>query len=148
MFSESPGKAITEYREFVEGDESQEIKDFVSKKNLPSILGSRKFIEWGKAKYYQTKKHDEVPPSKDLAPTNIEIKKAVGLCYKIDIKELEKIKRGQEKEPRSVVRRIESQLADRSQLSFMVTLIRQRLSLAQQKIWPLFVREMERKTIQ
>jgi hypothetical protein len=102
MFSETPGQAITEYRKFVQGEESEEIKDFYSKKNLPSILGSRNFVEWVKAKYYQKKKHDEVPQSKDLAPTIIEIKKSVGLCYKIDIKELEESKRGQENEPRNV----------------------------------------------
>jgi len=102
MFSETPGKAITEYRKFVQDEESDEIKDFYSKKNLPFILGSRNFVEWVKAKYYQKKKHDEVPQSKDLAPTIMEIKKTVGLCYKIDIKELEESKRGQENEPRNV----------------------------------------------
>jgi hypothetical protein len=102
MFSETPGKAITEYRKFVQDEESDEIKDFYSKKNLPSILGSRNFVEWVKAKYYQQKKHDEVPQSKDLAPTIMEIKKTVGLCYKIDIEELEESRRGQENEPRNV----------------------------------------------
>ncbi len=102
MFSETPGKAISGYRKFVQGEESDEIMDFYSKKNLPSILGSHNFVEWVKAKYYQKKKHDEVPQSKDLAPTIMEIKKTVGLCYKIDIKELEESKRGQENEPRNV----------------------------------------------
>jgi putative transposase len=102
MFSETPGKAITEYKKFVQGDESEEIKDFFNKKNLPSILGSHNFVEWVKAKYYQKKRHDEVPQSKDLAPTIIEIKKIVGRCYKIGLKELEEVKRGQEKEPRNV----------------------------------------------
>ena len=102
MFSETPGKAITEYKKFVQGEESEEIKDFFNTKNLPSILGSRNFVEWVKAKYYRKKKHDEVPQSKDLAPTIIEIKKAVGLCYKIDIKALEEATRGKEKEPRNV----------------------------------------------
>lgn len=102
MFSDTPGKAITEYTKFVQGEESEEIIDFFNKKNLLSIWGSRNFVEWIKAKYYRKKRHDEVPQSKDLAPTIIEIKKAVGLCYKIDIKELEKTTRGQEKEPRNV----------------------------------------------
>jgi putative transposase len=160
MFSETPGKAIREYRKFVQGEESVEIKDFFSKKNLPSILGTCDFVEWVKAKYYQKKKHDEVPQSKDLAPTIIEIKKAIGLCYEIDIKGLEVAKRGQENEPRNVaiylsrkhsglsleeigkkfgrikystvsnvVRRIENQLVDCNQLSKMVALVRQKLSL-------------------
>ncbi len=102
MFSENFDKAISEYRKFVQCEESEEIKDFFSKKNLPSILGTHNFIKWIKAKYYQKKKHDEVPQSKDLAPTIIEIKKAVSCCYKIDMKKLEKAKRGQENEPRNV----------------------------------------------
>lgn len=64
-------------------------------------MGSSNFVEWGKEKYYQRKKHDEVPQSKDLAPTIIEIQRVVGRCYKIDIKELEEVTRGQEKEPRN-----------------------------------------------
>ncbi len=102
MFSETLDKAITEYEKFVQREESEEIIDFFKKKNFPSILGSRNFVELVKAKYYRKKKHDEVPQSKDLAPTIIEIKKVVGLCYKIDIKELEEVTRGQEKEPRNV----------------------------------------------
>jgi putative transposase len=102
MFSKTPGKAITEYKKFVQCEESEEIKNLFNTNNLPSILGSRNFVEWVKEKYYQRKKHDEVPQSKDLAPTIIEIKKVVGRCYQIDIKELEEITRGQEKEPRNV----------------------------------------------
>ncbi len=74
--------------------QSVNTENLFSKKNLPSILGTRNFIEWIKAKYYQKKKHDEVPQSKDLAPTIIETKNAVSRCYKIDMKELEKAKRG------------------------------------------------------
>ncbi len=102
MFSETPSKAIREYRKFVQGEESEEIQYFFSKKNLPSIFGSRNFVEWVKAKYYQKMKHDEVPQSRDLAPTIIEIKKAVGLCFEVDIKELEESKRGRDNEPRNV----------------------------------------------
>lgn len=102
MFSESPDKAISGYIKFVQGEDSTEIKDFFSKKILPSILGSRNFVEWVKAKFYQIKNHEEVPQSKDLAPTIIEIKKAVGIRYEIDTKELEETKRGQKNEPRDV----------------------------------------------
>ncbi|MCP3891746.1 MAG: transposase, partial [Desulfobulbaceae bacterium] len=102
MFADVPDKGVREYRKFVQGEDSEEIEHFFSKKNLPSILGSRNFVEWVKAKYYQKKKHGEVPQAKNLAPTIIEIKKAVGLCYEIDTKELEEVKRGQENEPRNV----------------------------------------------
>ncbi len=102
MLSETPGKAIREYRKFVQGEESEKIQAFFSKKNLPSVLGSQKFVNWIKAKYYQEKKHDEVPQSKALAPTIIEIKKVISLCYEIGVTELEMAKRGQENEPRNV----------------------------------------------
>ncbi|MCP3888454.1 MAG: transposase [Desulfobulbaceae bacterium] len=61
-------------------------ENLFSKKKLPTILGSRNFVDWIKGKYYQKKKHDEVPQSKDLAPTIFEIKKVVSNCYKIDMK--------------------------------------------------------------
>ena len=60
MFSETPGKAIREYRKFVQSEESAEIQDFFSKKNTLSVMGSHDFIGWVKAKYYQVKRHDEV----------------------------------------------------------------------------------------
>lgn len=102
MFSGTPDKAIREYLKFVQCEESEETKDFFNKKNSPSVFGSRDFIEWIKAKYYQKKRHDEIPQSKDIAPTIIEIKKAIGLCYEIAIQELEEVKRGQVNEPRNV----------------------------------------------
>lgn len=102
MFAEAPGKAVREYKKFVQNEESAEINDFFSKQDLPSVMGSRNFIGWVKGKYYQVKKHDEVPHCKDLAPTILEIKKAVGFCYEIDIEELEQARRGRENEPRNV----------------------------------------------
>ena len=132
--------------------------------NMSSVMGSQKFTEWVKAKYYQIKKHDEVPQCKDLAPTILEIKKAVILCYEINREELEQARRGKENEPRNVaiylsrkhsglslveigrnfgnikystvsnvVRKIEDQLSDNSQLSDMVALVRRKIPLKQQK---------------
>ncbi|MFO7723946.1 MAG: transposase [Oceanipulchritudo sp.] len=102
MFSKIPGKAEKEYRKFVQHEEPEEIKDFFSKTNLPSIMGSIDFVDWVKAKYYLAKKHDEVPQAKDLAPTIQDIKRAVGLAYRTNMKELETTRRGRKSEPRNV----------------------------------------------
>lgn len=102
MFSETPGKARAGYRKFINSEEPEEIRDFFSKKNLPSIMGSREFVDWARKEFYHTKKHSEIPQSKDLAPTVDAIKKAVGRSYKISLKKIEITKRGQENMPRNV----------------------------------------------
>ena len=101
-FSDTPTKARDEYKEFIQGEETAEIKDFYSKKNLSSILGTSNFIEWVKLKYYQIKQHSEVPQAKELSPTINEIKKAVSFYYKINIEKLTQGSRGVVNEPRNV----------------------------------------------
>ena len=77
MFSVKPGTAKKQYLAFVHKEDSLIITEFFEKKNLPPLLGSQDFIEWVKAKYYQLKKHHEIPQSHQLAPTIAEIKQAV-----------------------------------------------------------------------
>ena len=79
-----------------------EVTDFFSRRNLASVFGSSRFLEWVKSEFYEKKQHDEVPESRRLAPTVADIKKAVCQLYKIDKKELEQAKRGQINEPRNL----------------------------------------------
>lgn len=90
------------YNRFVLGEDSLEITKFYSKKNLPSIFGSADFSNWVKEKYYELKKHSEVPQSRQLAPTIPEIKAAV--CRKFGVEEevLAQTQRGQVNEPRNL----------------------------------------------
>lgn len=102
MFSEKPAKAKRKYLEFVQKQDSLIVTEFFSKKNPPSLLGSQDFIEWVKAKYYQLKKHHEIPQSQQLAPTITEIKQAVVRNYGIEEQSLEQSQRGKTNEPRNI----------------------------------------------
>jgi hypothetical protein len=102
MFSRQSGKAKKAYIDFVQDVDSQEVTEFFSKKNIASVFGSSDFIEWVKGKFYEPKQHDEVPESRQLAPTIADIKQAVCRLYKEDEKVLEQTKRGQVNEPRNI----------------------------------------------
>ena len=99
MFSGQSGKAKKAYIDFVHDEDSLEVTDFFSRRNLASVFGSSGFLEWVKREFYEKKQHDEVPEARRLAPTVADIKKAVCQLYKIDKKELEQARRGQVNEP-------------------------------------------------
>ncbi len=69
---------------------------------MPSVLGSDKFIEWIKGKYYPIKLEKEIPESKRLAPGIAKIKEAVCRFYELETGDLLIVKRGQENEARDV----------------------------------------------
>jgi len=102
MFSDRPANAKRQYIEFVEGEDSDLVTGFFGRKSLASIFGSQDFIKWVKAKYYQLKKDDEIPQSRQLTPTIVEIKEAVSRKYEVTASSLEEGKRGQVNEPRNV----------------------------------------------
>ena len=102
MFASQASKAKKAYVEFVQYADSLETIDFFNKKNLASIFGSPNFIEWVKGKFYLQKQHNEVPESRQLAPTIADIKKAVCQLYKENEIVLTQSKRGQVNEPRNL----------------------------------------------
>ena len=102
MFSKERNKAKRQYQSYVQCEDSEEVIDFFSKKNMASFFGSRDFVQWIKATYRQLQNHDEIPQSRGLAPTIAEIKRAVCQGYAIEEKELEQTKRGWMNEPRNV----------------------------------------------
>ena len=59
-------------------------------------------IPRGNGKFYLQKQHDEVPESRQLAPTIADIKKAVCQLYKENENVLEQTKRGKVNEPRNL----------------------------------------------
>ena len=102
MFSKERNKAKRQYHCFVQCEDSAEVTDFFSKKNLASFFGSRDFVQWIKATYRKLQNQEEIPQSRDLAPTITEIKRAVCQGYEIEEKELGQTKRGWMNEPRNV----------------------------------------------
>ena len=87
--------------EFMEKEDSKEIKQFFSLKNLPSVLGPESFITKIKEKYYFRKKSTEIPESKKLAPEPETIIQEVCRYYKVDTESLAKTQRGWFNKPRN-----------------------------------------------
>ena len=102
MFADKKARAKKGYLEFVQKEDSPEVLEFFSKKNLASFFGTRDFIDWVKEKFYSLKRHNEIPQSRQLAPSIAEIKEAVSQCYGVEEQILEQAKRGQVNKPRNV----------------------------------------------
>jgi putative transposase len=71
------------YQEFMAQENFGEIHHMFEKKNLPSVLGSEKFIEWVKDRFFQQKSHEEIPESRQLAPERETIKQVVCNEYQV-----------------------------------------------------------------
>jgi chromosomal replication initiation ATPase DnaA len=74
----------------------------MSLKKLPSVLGDNDFIDIIKAKFYERKRHVEVPQSKELALDEDRIIGAVCNLYGIDRPRLFQARRGAFNEARSM----------------------------------------------
>ena len=88
--------------EFMQDDDSQEVTNLFSKKNLPSIFGPESFITKIKEKYYFSKTDYEVPESKSLAPSSDNIISAICKYYNVSFNELLVTRRGVFNKPRNV----------------------------------------------
>ena len=93
---------IKKYRQFVEEQDAEQLLSFFEKTNLPSLLGSNKFVEWAKAKFFEGSIHKDVPQSKILAPDRPTIIKAVCGFYNAAEKDIAAVRRGVQNEPRDV----------------------------------------------
>jgi putative transposase len=71
-------------------------------KNLPSILGDNPFIENLKTRFFEQKRHIEVPESKRLAPGIDRIKQVICDAYDIDKGQLYRTKRAVFNEARAM----------------------------------------------
>ena len=88
--------------EFMQDDDSQEVTDLFSKKNLPSIFGPESFITQIREKYYFSKNDYEIPESKSLAPSTDDIILKICGYYNVSFNELLVSRRGVFNEPRNV----------------------------------------------
>lgn len=88
--------------EFMQDDDSQEVMDLFSRKNLPSIFGPESFITKIREKYYFSKNDYEIPESKSLAPSSDEIISEICRYYNVSYYELLMTRRGVFNKPRNV----------------------------------------------
>jgi len=102
MLDHNRSRQINAFVDFMKQEESEEIQDFYAKKNTPSFLGSDKFIEKIKTRYFGIKKHQEIPQTKYLGPTIKDIKQIVSKVYKVTTDSLLKSRRSLNNEPRDV----------------------------------------------
>lgn len=90
------------YRQFVAKENTEEVVRVFEGKRLPPLLGSDRFIDWVKDRFFKEKDHKEVPHSRRLAPDREKIKEMVCRFYQVNQDDLLKSKRGVFNEPRNV----------------------------------------------
>jgi len=102
LFDRDKTKGINTYKRFVSMESPEEINRIFSRSKFPSMLGNESFIEKVKERFFHSKRHDEVPESKGLAPDTEKIKEAICKAYAIDESSLLSSRRGVLNEPRNV----------------------------------------------
>lgn len=84
MLDKDPQQREKRYRAFMGEDEDESLLRILSLKKLPSILGDSQFVDRLKSRFFEQKRHIEVPESKRLAPDIARIKSAICQHYGID----------------------------------------------------------------
>jgi len=90
------------YKQFVAKGNTEEIVHVFEGKRVPWLLGSDRFIDWVKDRFFKEKHHEEVPDSRRLAPEREKIDEEVCRFYQVKRHDLLNSKRGVFNEPRNV----------------------------------------------
>lgn len=102
MLAENSKHGLELYRSFMAEDEDKTFLDQMSLKRLPSVLGDNQFVNTIKERFFEGKRHIEVPESKRLAPEVTDIINAVCDYYGMDKAQLHAAKRGNVNEARNM----------------------------------------------
>ena len=102
MFSKTQQKVFSSYIEFVNRQDSEEVQQFYSRKNLPSIFGSAKFIDRIRTRFYSLRDNKEIPEAAVLSVDAAAVINVVRLIYQISEKELLTSRRGVTNIPRDL----------------------------------------------
>ena len=102
LFSDDKAVSRKMYKGFVSKGTPEEINQIFGRKNLPSALGRKDFLDWVKSSFFSGKRHKEVPESKNLSPDAERIKEEVCRKYGVAMDELHRSRRGISNEPRNV----------------------------------------------
>ena len=102
MLAKEPEQRQKRYRAFMGEEENETLLRILSLKKLPSILGDNQFINTLKARFFEKKRHVEVPESKRLAPSIDHIKSAICQYYAIDAEQLYQTQRANFNEARAM----------------------------------------------
>jgi len=88
LFSRSKDKSLKLYKQFVSKKTLEEINEIFGRKNLPSVLGSKSFIDKIKKKFFNIKDFEDIPESESPSPDVGLIKEMICKSYKIQEAEL------------------------------------------------------------
>lgn len=102
ILSKNQKEWIKQYRQFVSVEQGDDAGSVLESPKWPAVWEPNEFVDWVKAKYYETKINDEIPRSKSLIPSRAEILKAVCGYYSVHEQDLYMAKRGITNEPRNV----------------------------------------------
>ncbi len=102
MFSENDKQARQAYSNFIEEEETEEIKEFFGQKNLPSILGTEEFLNWIQEKFQGLRFHKEIPEATILTPDAERIFELVCQAFHVNKGSLLVSKRGTANVPRDI----------------------------------------------
>jgi putative transposase len=102
LFAQERKESIKRYKEFVSEETPEQMSAILARDKWPSMLGSEPFVSRMKEKFFRSKKHEEVPASRSLAPEVGEIKEAVCRVYGVEKDTLLSSRRGVVNEPRNV----------------------------------------------
>lgn len=90
------------YRAFMAQHESEELTAEVSRRNIPSILGSEEFVGWVRTTFQNLRSHREAPASRSVTPGLELIQSTACASYGIGPRELQSSGRGRRNEARDV----------------------------------------------
>ena len=102
LFSTEKAVSRKMYRDFISKGVPEDINRILGRKNLPSVLGSKNFLDRVNDSFFSGKRHKEVPESKSISPDAERIKEEVCRRYGVAMDELYRSRRGITNEPRNV----------------------------------------------
>ncbi len=102
MISAAKNQQKSRYLDFVSLEELESIECFYSRKNMSSILGSNEFKESIKEKFKHLQYQDEIPQSRELAPSPDRMITTVCEYFKVQREQMMVSKRGAENVPRDL----------------------------------------------
>lgn len=114
VLGRSGGDPVKAYRAFMAKGESDEVTAELSKKKVPSILGSEEFVRRLKARFKKLRSRREVPDARLLAPGLDAIQSAVCKAYGVDRDELLWSRRGISNDARNVAIYLARRLSGRT----------------------------------
>jgi putative transposase len=102
LFSKIKAESIRKYQQFVSEQTPKEINQILSRKKLPTAIGSDRFVDKIKEMFFSSKTHEEVPESRFLSPDVDIIIEQVCKYYKVTRDDVLSSKRGHFNEPRNI----------------------------------------------